>query len=363
SEDQRGVPGGFVGDPDIFDTWATSALTPLIPSGWPHDLGRHKALYPNSLRPNAHDIIRTWDFVTITRSYLEDGSIPWTDVAISGWILDPDRKKMGKSRGNAMVPTEMLEEFGADAVRYWSASAKLGVDTTIDKNVFREGKRLVTKLLNAGRLIKGYEGSGGPPTHPLDRALLARLRKVVQEADKRWTSWDHAAALAVTESWFWSDFTDNYLELSKARSYAGDASALGTLRLALDVVLRLLAPVLIYATEEVWNDGREPQASVHIAQWPTPDELEGEDGGGFDAAVIVLSQIRKAKSDASVSIKFPVRNLQVRGPAAQLRILEGVLSDVLTTGSVENYELLPDQTAESLAASVTLGDAPQSTDR
>ncbi|MEA2461627.1 MAG: valyl-tRNA synthetase [Actinomycetota bacterium] len=363
TEDQRGAPGGFVGDPDIFDTWATSALTPLIPSGWPHDLDRHKALYPNNLRPNAHDIIRTWDFVTITRSYLEDGSIPWSDVAISGWILDPDRKKMGKSKGNAMVPTAMLEEFGADAVRYWSASAKLGVDTTFDNNVLREGKRLVTKLLNASRLIRGYEGAGASPTHPLDRALIARLRKVVEEADRRWSAWDHAAALAVTESWFWSDFTDNYLELSKARAYEGDASAIGTLRLALDVVLRLLAPVLIYATEEVWNQGAEPQGSIHTSPWPSPDELEGEDEGGFDAAVLVLTQIRKAKSDASVSIKFPVRNIQVRGPAAQLKILEPVLSDVLTTGSVETYELVPDEGAESLQVSVTLGDAPASPDR
>ncbi|MEA2498358.1 MAG: valyl-tRNA synthetase, partial [Actinomycetota bacterium] len=117
TEEQRGKPGGFVGDPDIFDTWATSALTPLIASGWPDDMERHRKLYPNDLRPNAHDIIRTWDFVTITRSYLEDGSIPWTDVAISGWILDPDRKKMGKSKGNAVVPTAMLDEFGSDAVR------------------------------------------------------------------------------------------------------------------------------------------------------------------------------------------------------------------------------------------------------
>lgn len=357
-DDQRGASGGFVGDPDVFDTWATSALTPLIPSGWPHDLERHEALYPNNLRPNAHDIIRTWDFVTITRSYLEDGSIPWTDVAISGWILDPDRKKMGKSKGNAVVPTAMLEEFGSDAVRYWSASAKLGVDTAFDNNVLREGKRLITKILNAARLVKGFEGESGPPSHTMDRSLIARLRAVVEETTSKWLAWDHAAALAATESWFWADFTDNYLELSKARAYAGDPSALGTLRLSLNVVLRLFAPILVYVTEEVWNSGAGEPESIHGAPWPEPSELAGEDDGSFAAAVEVMTQIRKAKSDASVSIKFPVQKLEVRGPGSSLALLRGVLEDVLATGSVQSHELIEDGGADGLVASITLADAP-----
>ena len=362
-EEQRGKPGGFIGDQDIFDTWATSALTPLIPSGWPDDMERHARLYPNTLRPNAHDIIRTWDFVTITRSYLEDGSIPWTDVAISGWILDPDRKKMSKSKGNVVLPTAILDEFGADAVRYWSASARLGVDTAFDNNVLREGRRLVMKILNASRLVKGYKGTGGPATHPLDRALLARLRKVVEEATSKWEAWDHAAALAATESWFWSDFTDNYLELSKERAYAGDPSALGTLRLALDTVLRLFAPIIVYATEEVWNEGAEEPSSIHTASWPSPDELQGEDTGSFDAAVAVMTQIRKAKSDAAVSIKFPVKHLEVRASKGDLASLQPVLEDVLTTGSVEAHELVEDDATEGFVVKVTLGDAPSQASR
>jgi valyl-tRNA synthetase len=357
-EEQRGAPGGFVGDPDIFDTWATSALTPLIPSGWPNDLDRHNALYPNNLRPNAHEIIRTWDFVTITRSYLEDGSIPWSDVAISGWILDPDRKKMSKSKGNAVVPTAMLEEFGADAVRYWAASARLGVDTVFDRNVLREGKRLVTKVLNASRLVKGYEGEGAPPSHPLDLALIGRLRRVVEETTRRWDEWDHAGALAAAEGWFWSDFTDNYLELSKNRAYAGDPSALGTLRLALDVVLRLLAPILIYVTEEVWHESADDRGSIHRAPWPRPEELQGDDGGRFDVVVEVLTAIRKAKSDASVSIKFPVADLEVRGPSEKIRSLEGVLEDVLVTGSVASHSVVVDDSLKELIVSVALADAP-----
>ena len=358
SEDDRGKPGGFVGDPDVFDTWATSALTPLIPSGWPDDSDRHRALYPNDLRPNAHDIIRTWDFVTITRSFLEDGSIPWTNVAISGWILDPDRKKMSKSKGNAVVPTDIMEEFGPDAVRYWSTSARLGVDTAFDKNVFKEGKRLVTKLLNASRLVLGYEGGSGPATHPLDRDVLARLRNVVERATAEWDGWNHAAALDAVESWFWSDFTDNYLELSKTRAYAADPSALGTLRKALDVALRLFAPVLPYVTEEVWNSKRDEPVSIHASTWPAIDELsDADDNGSFAAAVAVLAQVRKSKSEAKVSIKYPVERLVVRAERSVLDALSGpVVEDVLATGNVRSHELIEDASAEEVGVEVELAE-------
>ncbi|MDQ3941118.1 MAG: valine--tRNA ligase [Actinomycetota bacterium] len=356
-ESARGRPGGFVGDPDVFDTWATSALTPLIPSGWPDDRERHAALYPNDLRPNAHDIIRTWDFVTITRAYLEDGTIPWRNVAISGWILDPDRKKMSKSKGNVVVPTAMLDEFGSDAVRYWSASARLGVDTAFDPKVFREGKRLVTKIRNASRLIFGYEGQPAEPTHPLDRALIGRLRKLVEEVTAHWEDWNHAAALAATEAWFWSDFADNYLELSKSRAYAGDGSALGTLLQSLLVVLRLFAPVLPFVTEEVWNSQSDEPISIHTSKWPSPDELPaGNDDGSFDLATAVLGHIRRAKSEAKVSIKFPVERLEIRGNDLRLHLLSKVLDDVLTTGNVREHESIVDASVDGIAATVRLGE-------
>ncbi len=337
---QRGEPGGFVGDPDVFDTWATSALTPLIPSGWPDDTARHERLYPNDLRPQAHEIIRTWTFVTITRSYLEDGTIPWYHAAISGFVVDPDRKKMSKSKGNVVLPTDVLDEYGSDAVRYWSASGRLGVDTTADPNVFREGKRLVTKIRNAARLVRGYEGKPGEPTHPLDRALIARLRELVEEVTAEWESWDHARALDLTETWFWSDFTDNYLELSKTRAYVGDSSALGALRTALDVVLRLFAPVVPFITEEVWNQERLEPTSIHREPWPMPDELpDAVDDGCFDVAVEVLARIRKAKSEAKVSIKWPVTDLSISGSHTKLDLLTTVLDDVLSTGNVRRHSL------------------------
>jgi valyl-tRNA synthetase len=354
NEAQRGEPGGFAGDPDVFDTWATSSLSPLIPSGWPDDTDRHARLYPNDLRPQGHDIIRTWAFSTITRSFLEDGSIPWYHAAISGFVLDPDRKKMSKSKGNVVLPTDILDEYGSDAVRYWAASSRLGIDPAVDPNVFREGKRLVTKIRNAARLVTGYEGEPGDPTHPLDRALIGRLRKLVEQATTEWESWNHAGALDLTETWFWSDFTDNYLELSKTRAYAGDPSALGTLRTALEVVLRLFAPVIPYITEEVWNRERPEPESIHREPWPVPDELpRAEDEGCFDVAVEVLARIRKAKSEAKVSIKWPVADLNIAGPRTKLDLLTTVLEDVLSTGNVKQHSLRESE-GDDVTVEVTL---------
>ena len=346
SEDQRGVAGGFVGDPDVLDTWATSSLTPLIPTGWP-DAERFEKLYPTDLRPQAHDIIRTWAFYTIVRSLLEDGSVPWWHVAISGFVLDPDRKKMSKSKGNVVLPTDPLDEFGSDAVRYWAGSARLGVDATVDPSVFREGKRLVTKLKNAARLINGFEGEGGPPQHPLDSALLGRLKGLITSATDRWEAWDHGGALEAVERWFWDDLCDNYLELSKSRAYEADPSALGTLRTALDIVLRLFAPYLPFITEELWNANRPESSSIHIAPWPSITELEGvSDDGSFDVAVDVLGRIRKTKSESKVSIKTPVEMLRVEASDDVIASLERVKDDVLAAGNVLQHEFVANGSSE-----------------
>ena len=355
TEDQRGKAGGFVGDPDVFDTWATSSLTPLIPTGWPDDTKKLEGLYPTDVRPQGHEIIRTWAFTTITRSYLEDGSVPWWHVAISGWVLDPDRKKMSKSKGNVVTPTDTLDDYGSDSVRYWSASARLGSDAATDPNVFKEGKRLITKIRNAARLVLGFEGESGEPTHPMDRALNARLRALVGEVTDRWEAWDHAGALSATETWFWSDFCDNYLELVKTRAYEGDPSALGTLRSALDVVLRLFAPIVPFVTEEVWSTMGKP-GSIHVSAWPKPDDLlETEDTGAFDVAVGLLMQIRKAKSEAKVSIKTPVTRLVVTASPDDLALFDSVSDDVLATANVVGVETRAGDISEAPEAYVELG--------
>jgi valyl-tRNA synthetase len=355
TEAQRGQPGGFAGDPDVMDTWATSSLTPQITSHWGIDPERHAKLFPADLRPQSHEIIRTWAFYTIAKAWLHHAQIPWHHIAISGWILDPERKKMSKSKGNVVTPESLLDEHSADAVRYWAGRARLGVDTALDPKVFQIGKRLATKIFNASRFVLGQlERAGARPSaaeasaisHPLDRAFAARLRGVVARATAAFEELDYASALQASEEAFW-DFCDNYVELVKARSYSdadspGRASATATLELALRTFLRLFAPFLPYVTEEVWSwrfSGPGRARSVHTSPWPDPAELgrEAPFSGldAYSAAVEVGQKIRGAKTLAKRSLRWSVTRLLVRGAAPDLEALRGVLDDLLASGAVE----------------------------
>ncbi len=333
TEDQRGVPGGFVGDPDIFDTWATSSLSPQIAGGWRGADGSSpdplfEKVFPMDVRPQAHDIIRTWLFATVVRSHFEHGCTPWAHAAISGWILDPDRKKMAKSRGNVVTPEEVLKQHSADAVRYWAASGRLGTDAAYDTGQIKVGRRLAIKVLNASKFALSFGDVAGDPraqvSHPLDLALLAGLRDVVERATESFEAWDFTRALEVTEQFFWS-FCDDYLELVKDRAYGGQgdaaaASARATLRIALDVVLRLFAPILPYVTEEVWSWTHE--GSVHRAAWPTTAEApSGGEPEMLGAVGAALAAIRRAKSEAKVGMRAEVPSMTLVGP-------DGVLAHV-----------------------------------
>jgi len=396
-EHQRGAPGGFVGDPDVLDTWATSSLTPQIAGGWGDDPDLFARMFPMDLRPQAHDIIRTWLFTTIVRAELEHGSLPWANAAISGWVLDPDRKKMSKSKGNVVTPLPLVEAHGADAVRYWAASGRPGTDTAVDEGQMKVGRRLAIKLLNASRFALGrLAGDGstvevpGPEavTAELDRALLARLADVVAESTAALEAYDYARALERTETFFWA-FCDDYLELVKARAYsggdeAGPLSARATLGLALSVQLRLFAPFLPFVTEEVWSWWRP--GSIHRAPWPRVDELGGAGITGsagsagsteptperldasagplpsvLDMASEVLGAIRKAKTAAKRSMRSPVARLVVTGSEAQLASFAAAEPDLREAGGVLSVEVLtrqerPDSATEPLTVEVVLAD-------
>jgi valyl-tRNA synthetase len=366
-EAQRGRPGGFLGEADIFDTWFTSSMTPQISSHWPAEPERHAALFPADVRPQAHDIIRTWAFYTIAKALLHEDRVPWHHVALSGWVLDPDRKKMSKSKGNVVTPLPLLEQYTADGVRYWAGSARLGVDTAIDEKVFKVGKRLVTKLFNAGKFLLQQEGIEHPVSEELDRAFLAKLRTLVEKSTESFEAFNHAQVLQDTEQFFWSQFTDAYLELAKLRARdenpaaeAARGSAVGTLRTALDVLLRLFAPFVPYITEEIWawsfaQERGEP--TIHRAPWPDAEDFEGieapADAESFDLAVACWSAINKAKSDASVSMGREVGSLTLGANATTLARLEPVLPDVLAAARCHAHTLAANDALEDGAFEVT----------
>jgi len=342
---QRGQPGGFVGDPDVMDTWATSSLTPQIACGWEEDPDLFARTFPMDVRPQAHEIIRTWLFSTVVRAHLEHDSLPWRRAAISGWVLDPDRKKMSKSKGNVITPIGLLERYGADAVRYWAASGRPGTDTAFDESQIKVGRRLAIKILNAARFVLGLAGATGGDddaatetgavTEPIDRALLAKLGELIDSATEAFEAFDYARALERTERFLW-DFTDNYVELVKNRAYReGDAgaSARACLQVALGVVLRLFAPFLPYACEEAWSWWRE--GSIHRAPWPERAELpEAGDPAVLAAAAEVLGQVRRAKSEARRKLRTPVTEAHVTAPPEFLEALAAATGDLCDAGNI-----------------------------
>ncbi len=347
-EAQRGVAGGFIGEMDIMDTWATSSLTPQLAGGWIEDPEKFDLVFPYDLRPQGQDIIRTWLFSTVLRSEQEFGQLPWSNAAISGWILDPDRKKMSKSKGNVVVPAEPIDNHGADAVRYWAASARLGTDAAFDEGQMKVGRRLAVKLLNAAKFSLSFEVPAGHTevTEPIDQALLLGLADVVRGATAAFESYDHTKALELAEHFFWK-FTDDYLELVKDRAYnangdltsAQQASAAITLRRALHTMLRLFAPFLPFATDEVWSWWQTEAGSIHRAAWPTAEELtEGLDGANaslLGLASSALVGVRKAKSDAKVSMKAAVESAVLEAPAAVLTSLRLLETDLKAVGRIE----------------------------
>ena len=350
--EQRGQPGGFVGDPDVMDTWATSSVTPQIVCGWPDDQDLFKQTFPMDLRPQAHDIIRTWLFDTVLRAHLEADSLPWSHTAISGFVLDPDRKKMSKSKGNVVTPLALLEEHGSDGVRYWAANGRPGTDTAFDPNEMRVGRRLAIKLLNASRFALASAEPQGAVTASVDRAMLRRLARLVDEATRELEEYDYARALQRSEEFFWR-FCDDYLELVKGRRYgeqgpAAAASANSALVAALSVLLRLFAPFLPFVTEEVWSWWQE--GSIHTSVWPTAGELERliaddspasqeRDREIYEQATEVLFEVRKRRSEDKKPIKVPITGVVLPDAFRALIAIPQVEADLKSALRVKAFTI------------------------
>jgi valyl-tRNA synthetase len=333
---QRGAPGGFVGDPDIMDTWATSSLSPQIVCGWGRDPDLFARTFPMDLRPQAHDIIRTWLFSTVLRSHLEHASLPWQHAAISGWVLDPDRKKMSKSKGNVVTPLAMLQEYGSDGVRYWAARGGPGVDTAFDVGQMKIGRRLAMKLLNASKFALTGGEATGTITEELDRGMLTELARLVEDATAALDDYEYTRALDRTEVFFWN-FCDDYLELVKQRRYGADGDAAAqsanrAMQVAMSVMLRLFAPFLPFVTDEVWSWWHT--GSVHRAVWPASTEIHelagvpsADAAAAYKLASEVTAKIRHQRSTNKRGFKVPIR-VRVAGDESQRQVLARVQRDL-----------------------------------
>ena len=357
------LPEGYTrdevtGDKDVMDTWATSSISPQLRA---KSLKPNK-LFPADLRPQAHEIIRTWAFYTIVKAHLHENTIPWKNIMISGWCLAADKSKMSKSKGNVITPVDLIEDKGSDAVRYWASTSRLATDTAFSEDLLKIGRKLVTKLWNASNFaslnLNKLDGipttamgdfKAGKITEPLDLWALSRLNQAIKKATKAFEQFEYCDARVAIEDFFWNDFCDNYLELVKARAYGekegNQQSALYTIYHCLETLLRLFAPFVPHITEDlyshIFDDRYAKTGSVHArGAWPKetdyPYDAAHERSGM--AAVDVLNVIRKAKSEANVSIKFPVKRVEVqaKGSEAGWADLKPLLEDLKAAGNADS---------------------------
>ncbi len=338
----------FTGEKDVMDTWATSSLTPQIALGWVDDQKTFSKQLPLSLRPQAQDLITVWAFYTIVKAMYHHGTIPWKTIMISGYVLDPLGEKMSKSKGNVIDPIQIMDTYGADALRYWAANTKLGEDTRYQEKDLKNGQRLTTKLWNAAKLtfemVKDYDGKKPKKMEMIDSWMLSKLQKVIKECTNYFDAYEFSKARTALEVFFWHTLCDNYLEIVKHRFYSENhdakKSAQYVLSQSLSTVLKLLAPLMPYITEELYQIGyakQEKRKSIHLTSWPDADEklVDEKIEKKGDVFVELLSKIRKFKSDHGKSLKTDV---DVTLERKDLDLLKGMEEDFKAAAKIRHLD-------------------------
>ncbi|HDQ72220.1 MAG TPA: valine--tRNA ligase [Chloroflexi bacterium] len=342
----------FRPDGDVMDTWATSSLSPQIVGRWLVDPELYDRVFPMSLRAQAHEIIRTWAFYTIVKSHFHFGTLPWREAAISGWGLAPEGTgKISKSRGGGpMPPMEMIEQYSADAVRYWAASTGLGKDTVISEEKVQAGGKLVTKLWNVARFSQRFVIDYQPPDEApalalADRWVLSRLQRLIRRTTALFHDYDFAAAKSETELFFWHVLADNYLEMCKLPLYeANSEGARYALHTVLLTVLKLFAPFLPYVTEEIYQGlFAEDDRSIHRASWPAVDEtlLDEQAEAVGDVVVEIATAVRRYKTENQRRMGAELARLQIAIPDPRLReALRAATANVRSVTRAERIEVV-----------------------
>lgn len=352
SDELRNQPGGFIGDPDVMDTWATSSMTPQINSYWQSDEERHRKLFPADLRPQAHEIIRTWAFYTITKSWLHEQEIPWKDIAISGWVVDPNKNKMSKSKGNIIEPESIIEKYSADAIRYWASKAKLGSDTLFDENAIKIGKKLELKLLNAARFVQSFSSSSlrfqslGFLMEPIDISWLMQLMETVKEATSEFENLNYSLALEIIEKSFWQ-FCNDYIEIVKVRAYQESRSgmsksAISTLQFSINVFVRLFAPYMPYVTEEIWSSLRKSQSSIHQSAWPDINEFPKSQSSFLNIWSLcqrIVHEIRQQKAIKKMGVGHSLLQLEISSSSQIIDMISFFRNDLINVSRVSDSGL------------------------
>ncbi len=338
----------FTGENDVLDTWATSSLTPQIAAELFKGKKIYDKLYPMNLRPQAHDIITFWLFNTVVKSQLHNNINPWQDVMISGWALDPHGKKMSKSKGNIVEPQSVLEKYGADSLRFWAAGSKLGDDLSYQEKDLVTGKKFIVKLWNASKFafmhLKDYKMDKPKKLELIDRWLLSKLSRLIKDSTESFNKYEYSRTKLDTENFFWHSFCDNYLEIAKDRLYNPDRrgiesrlSAQYALYNSLLTILKLMAPIMPYITEELYHlyyKKHEKDKSIHLSKWPSLDLANKDAEAIGDFAVSIVEGSRRFKAEKNMSLKSPVKKIIAKGKVSK-EDFEMVKEDIIASTNAE----------------------------